>query len=198
MQIYGGRSRKRLLPLLFLLSTSLRSQSAEVQVLGESFDVFAVEEDRESLSLLTQRILEKYPSEMFLLQRIFEDAISRRDRKGLILTLQRVFKANSCLVGSELKPKSLCANLHNLWRNHLIRVTFYDESLVKWKKAEGLIAEGKCSESLSLLREIEGREGVYLDLLESFHRAYICLKEEESVKSSGLRIERLKTLANEI
>jgi hypothetical protein len=165
----------------------------------EAFEFFQSEGDSTSLELLRTKALEKQSANLLVMKKALDSLILLKDRSLVNENFIAIAQRNSCIPNpsSPAAPSSpMCRELKNLWVGNLDSLFFFEESAGKLEKARRFLESKECDKALSLLKEVELREGSFVSQAELSRRAFECLGDDGNRVAKESELKKLKIFDN--
>lgn len=164
----------------------------------DSFDFFQSENEVASLEALRTKALEKQFQNLRIIKKLLDSLVIAKDRNRLLETIIALARRNSCIneETQHLPKDPLCTEIQNLWMGHLDSILFYEESAAKLEKTRRLLAANECAPALSLIKELELKEGPFFKLSEMAHTAYSCLGDDGNRVAKQNEMQKLRVFIN--
>lgn len=160
-----------------------------------ALDFFEAEGNSEAVDKIWRQGLNETPADWALAQRALEVEAKKKNRPALWTLMRKLLTLNACPPArAPGKSKEVCRRLRTLWTEGLMDLFFFETSAGRLQTARRLVQEKNCVEALTILRELESREG----LLQSVSAAYVdthqCLGDSAAAAKVAARAERWKQL----
>lgn len=158
------------------------------QVVTDSLEFLNAEGRVKDFEALQNKIIPT--GDLSLIEKVIEVHLANKNRQSLHSFVRAVAEYFRCRLPSG--RSDVCGPISKLWKDNLDSVYFYEESPAKILRAKRMQEGGECGPALSLLQEVELKEGFPRPLVDTARAIAECLGNKDMILLNEKRADELR------